>query len=68
MKQITEILMTTKEVATYLKISTSWLESMRCKSDGPKYHKLGGKVLYKKTAIDNWLESSLVTPEGLSND
>jgi len=50
--------MTTKEVARYLSMSTSLLEKLRCKKEGAPYYKPTGKVLYKKSDVDAWLESN----------
>ena len=53
-----EIWMTTKDVARYLKVSCSFLEKIRWRGAGPTYHKpRGGKVLYKKSDVDRWMET-----------
>ena len=53
-----EIWMTTKEVARYLKVSCSFLEKMRWRVEGPIYYKpRGGKVLYRKSDVDRWMDS-----------
>ena len=48
----------TKELARYLGMSPSWLEKARGEKKGPPYHKVGAKVLYRKSDVDRWLESN----------
>lgn len=38
--------LTTREAATYLRISTRTMENWRWSNDGPKYRKHGGTVVY----------------------
>lgn len=56
--------MTTKEVARYLSVSCSLLEKRRCRGDGPAYHKVGGKVLYRKSDVDRWMATRRHEPKG----
>jgi hypothetical protein len=55
---------TTEEAATYLCLSTQYLEISRCKGNGPNYIKLGRKaVKYKKADLDYWAESHRKNPK-----
>lgn len=55
-------LLTPKEVADLLKVTTDTLEAWRAKRQGPAYIKLGtGKrspVRYKRSALDDYLKAS----------
>ena len=55
-----KVYLTTKEVATYLKLNTSTLEGMRLEGSGPRFYKVGpGKkasVRYSQEDVDAWLE------------
>lgn len=63
-----DIWMTTKEVAKYLKVSCSFLEKMRWRREGIVYYKpRGGKVLYSKFLVDQWMDSQRHDPEGGQN-
>ena len=48
-------LMTSKEVAEYLKISESLLNGYRADGTGPVYLKLGRLVRYRLEDIERWL-------------
>ena len=54
--------MTSKEAGTYLRTSDAVLQQWRYLGKGPKYYKLGRKVLYKRADLDAWVESQAVTP------
>lgn len=56
----------TPEAARYVRLSKPTLERFRISGDGPTYVKLGGAVRYRKTDLDEWLESRLTrsTSEG----
>lgn len=51
---------TTEECAAILKVSPKTLETWRSRGKGPKYYKVGGRVLYKKSDIEAFIEGSLV--------
>ena len=51
-----------KELASRWSISEATLERWRPEGIGPKYLKLNGRVLYRKTVIETYEESSIVTP------
>jgi hypothetical protein len=38
-------------------LSINTLQQMRVNGDGPKYHKLGRKVVYKRVDVLDWLEA-----------
>lgn len=47
--------MNTKEAATYIRKSASWLNKTRLTGAGPVYLKIGGSVLYLRSDLDQWL-------------
>jgi predicted DNA-binding transcriptional regulator AlpA len=49
--------LTTKDAASYLGKSASWLNQTRSRGDGPPYYKLGANVFYTVTDIDEWVAS-----------
>lgn len=61
MNTLKDIFLVTKQVANYLGVSTSWLEKARGNQNGPAYHKVGAKVLYRTSDVEKWLESNRVT-------
>jgi len=59
-------LLTTSELAQWLRLSPRTLEDMRFKGTGPKYIKQGtgrGKVVYARSDVLAWLEAHTVDPE-----
>ena len=46
---------TQSELADALHVSTKTLESMRYKGCGPRYYKLGRKVMYRDEDIEQYL-------------
>lgn len=59
----------TKEVARLTKLSTSYFEQARIKGrgNGLIWHKIGGRVRYRKSEVECWLESCRVAG-GQAND
>lgn len=53
--EITKKRMCTKEAATYVGLHYSTLAKMRMTGDGPTFLKLGRKVVYEQTALDQWM-------------
>jgi predicted DNA-binding transcriptional regulator AlpA len=49
-------LLTPKETAGRLKVSTSWLAKARMLGEGPPYIKLGKSVRYAEAALLAWLK------------
>lgn len=52
-----EELLTPKEAAKFLKMSTSFLAKMRMHGGGPRYSKSGRSVRYSKAALLEWVKS-----------
>lgn len=52
--------LTTAEAARYVRLSKPTLERFRLTGEGPLYAKLGGAVRYRRTELDQWLESRLL--------
>ncbi len=49
--------MNTREAADYLRISPGMLNRMRVLGKGPRYAKLGRRVVYDRADLDAWLEA-----------
>jgi excisionase family DNA binding protein len=47
--------LTIKEAAEYLRLSRGHLGNMRTEGDGPRFYKLGRKILYEQSDLDVWL-------------
>jgi len=47
--------------AEFLGCSTSWLAKTRIKGGGPKYVKLGRKVLYPYAELEAWIQKRLTS-------
>lgn len=65
-------LLTTKEVATFTGLSTSYFEKGRIYGYGPKFIRTqssgkAGKILYRRTAIETWLAAQECDPEATGN-
>jgi excisionase family DNA binding protein len=50
-------LLTAKEAARRLKVSTSWLAKARMRGDGPAYIRVGRSIRYSEAALLQWLKS-----------
>ena len=50
------------EAALYLRVAEKTLTNWRCRSVGPRYLKIGGIILYRRSDLDAFLEASLVDP------
>jgi predicted DNA-binding transcriptional regulator AlpA len=53
-------LLTSKEAATYCRVSLSWLAHRRIEGGGPAFIKIGGKVHYRLSDLDNWIAQHVV--------
>jgi excisionase family DNA binding protein len=53
-------LMTTEEVAAYVRLSAETLRYFRQRDEGPRFAKLGRRVFYRRQDVDAWIESSVV--------
>ncbi len=49
-----------QDAATYLGLSHSTLEKMRHTGRGPRYLKVGGRVFYRQSDLDAYLEAAVV--------
>jgi predicted DNA-binding transcriptional regulator AlpA len=54
-------LLSTSAAAEYLGISPSFLNKLRCTGGGPRYVKIGRRVLYPKFELDLWITAHLRT-------
>ena len=50
----------TQEAAAYLGIQPNTLEVWRCKHKGPRYAKLGSRVMYDIEDLEDWFASRCV--------
>ena len=50
-------LLSPKEAAKLLKVSTSWLAKARMNGDGPPYMRVGRSIRYSEAALLQWLKS-----------
>lgn len=48
------------EAAKYLELSTSTLDKMRVEGRGPRYLKIGGRVFYRLTDLDAYIEAAVI--------
>lgn len=55
-------LMDHKEASAKVRLSSSTLAKWRIKGIGPAYLKVGHRVFYRQSDLENWLESTVVTP------
>ena len=51
------VLITPKEAATLLKLSSSWLAKARMRGDGPPYIRIGRSIRYAEAALLLWMKS-----------
>jgi predicted DNA-binding transcriptional regulator AlpA len=59
------------EAAQYLGISSSTLSKLRVLGGGPKFHKLGRRVVYDSRDLDRWFEArqrSSTSDDGIASD
>lgn len=57
MIELTHQWLCTKEVAAYTGYSPSFFEKLRCYGGGPAFYKVRGRVRYKLSDVDEWLEA-----------
>ncbi len=53
-----ERLLTTNEVIEMLRLSRSTFENLRQRGQGPKHVKVGRQYRYRKTDIEEWIETN----------
>lgn len=56
-------LMTSKEVADYLKVSEKTLENWRKRGTGPRFSRLGVLIRYQRVDVEQYLENNVVSEE-----
>ena len=54
-------LLTQKETASYTRLSENTLAKYRCEGGGPKFTKLGSRVLYPREEIERWIAENTVS-------
>jgi predicted DNA-binding transcriptional regulator AlpA len=52
---LSDQVLTPKQAAAFLNLSTSWLAKQRLKGGGPPYIKMGGAVRYSAAALQEWM-------------
>jgi predicted DNA-binding transcriptional regulator AlpA len=50
-----QTILTPKQAAALLNLSTSWLAKQRLKGGGPPYIKMGGAVRYNTSILQEWM-------------
>ena len=50
-------LMTSKETASFLRVSESWLAKARMVGEGPPFMQFGRSIRYSKSALVRWMQS-----------
>ena len=58
-------LLTCKETAERLRIKSNTLDGWRVKGLGPRHIKMEGKVLYRVSDIDDYLNENTIDPKGI---
>jgi len=53
-------LLSQREAATLLGLSPRTLERFRCTGFGPAFSKLGRRVLYRQSDLDEWIAANVV--------
>ena len=53
--------MDTRTAAGYLGCSESWLAASRGRGDGPPFYKLGRRIRYMRSALDEWARGRQVS-------
>jgi len=53
-------LLTERDAADLLKISTRTLQAWRCAGSGPSFIRVGRSIRYRRLDVLNWLQSRLV--------
>ena len=53
-------LLTVDEAAAHLRVKRHWLDTRRVEGRPPDYIKIGGKILYRLTVLEEFLNRSTV--------
>lgn len=48
------------EAADYLGVGVSTLDKMRMEGRGPRYLKIGGRVFYRQSDLDAYIEAAVI--------
>ncbi len=56
--------MNTRAAAKYMGVAAGTLEQWRCKGKGPAYIRVGGKIVYARSTLTDYLRRHTVEPEG----
>lgn len=51
-----------REAASYVGLSKSTLDKLRCYGTGPRYSKLGRAVVYDTADLDGWMTAHRIVP------
>lgn len=54
-------MLTQHEAANYVRLSERTLERLRLTGGGPRYAKLGRRVVYRQSDLDGWIASHIVS-------
>jgi predicted DNA-binding transcriptional regulator AlpA len=57
-------LLDTAQAAEHLSYSKSALEYWRCQGTGPRFYKAAGRVRYRQSDLEAWLNAGLVETRG----
>lgn len=52
--------LSTSEASTYTSLSVPTLKKYRCNGTSPRYARIGSKIVYRPSDLEDWLESHLV--------
>jgi len=55
-------LMNAREAAAKLRVHPSTLARWRSEGAGPKYVQMGARMMYRESAIEQWITAHTVTP------
>jgi predicted DNA-binding transcriptional regulator AlpA len=54
----------TKEAAEYLGLQPRTLDNWRSQGRGPRYARLGCRIVYRITDLEKYIETQIVEPKG----
>ena len=58
--------LTSKEAAKFLSVSEQTLSNWRCRKEGPKYFKLGAKMVrYRLKDLEEWMQQRYIDPTSI---
>ncbi|MFD8496192.1 helix-turn-helix transcriptional regulator [Amycolatopsis sp. NPDC059657] len=59
-----DALLTAEDLADFCRVSTKTVYAWNTTGEGPKYHRVGKYVRYRRSDVDKWLEKRAVQPNG----